>query len=357
MEEKYFTLKNISEKDDLPSLPLVTQKIIQLTYDQDKSLNDIAKVVSTDAALTLRFLKLVNSSYYGYSQEIKDLNQALSILGITNIRKMTITVSLLNIFSVDDSPEYARLFKQALTTAVAADFISQIENDKPHPDAFLSALLVNVGAFIMKFYMPKRYDEAMQTARTYGIDEFSIERMLFHTDRVEIGVAVCKKWNLPKLIVDAIGYSYNIGPIDNSDLSNESKMLYKFIYLGRIIGDIYWTQNKMYKISVFKSMAEKILGTDSTMSSDILSSIPHLIADSGYLEIRKDFGQFPTFDQISHNAEEELQKRHLQSKELFRKFLNCREKSAQQAEQLKKLEQQNKENNERLQQLAKLLKK
>ncbi len=316
----------ITEADDLPSLPIVTQKIIQLTFNPEKALTDVAKLVSTDAALSLRFLKIVNSSYYGFSKEIKDINQAVSILGILAIRNIAITLSLFDVFPIKHSPEYSNLFKQALTTAVAADFISQIGKSRSHPDVFLSALLANVGAMLLMRYLPNKYNKILYAAHEYGIEELAMEKMVLNSDRVQIGLAVCKRWNLPGIICEAIRHAYNIADVDQSNRSTEEKQLLKVVFLGRIVGDIYWAANKAYKISVFRKTAHLIMGIDENEATDILSSIPHLIEETGFLNMQSELDTIPTFQKIKKLADDELRKHHIQSEQLYRKYLITREK-------------------------------
>ena len=57
----------ISQDEYLPVLPVITQNIIQLTFDPEKALKDIARIVSKDAAFSARFIKIVNFSFSSYS--------------------------------------------------------------------------------------------------------------------------------------------------------------------------------------------------------------------------------------------------------------------------------------------------
>ncbi len=347
----------IAEADDLPSLPVVTQKIIQLTFDPEKALSDVAKLVSSDAALSLRFLKIVNSSYYGFSKEIKDINQAVSILGILAIRNIAITLSLFDVFPIKHSPEYSNLFKQALTTAVAADFISQIGKNRTHPDVFLSALLINVGAMLLMRYLPNKYNKILYAAHEYGIEELAMERMVLNSDRVQIGLAVCKRWNLPRVICNSIKHAYNISDVDESNYSSEEKQLFKVIYLGRIVGDIYWAANKTYKISVFRRTANILLGMEEKEAMDILSSIPHLIEQTGFLNLQNELESIPTFQKITMMGDEELRQHHIRSEHLYRKYLVTREKLMAETKTKKVLQIELDKSRKLIQKFAAVLKK
>ena len=60
------SLKNkVLEDDALPTIPVVAMKVLDLTQQQDVSVNDIASVVENDPALAAKILKMANSSMFG----------------------------------------------------------------------------------------------------------------------------------------------------------------------------------------------------------------------------------------------------------------------------------------------------
>ena len=55
----------LSTISNLPSLPSVTSRIIELTQSSRTHPSEIAELVSLDPSLTARVLRLVNSAFYG----------------------------------------------------------------------------------------------------------------------------------------------------------------------------------------------------------------------------------------------------------------------------------------------------
>jgi len=305
----------------------------------------------------MRFLKIVNSSYYGLSREITDLNQAVSILGILAIRNIAITLSLFDVFPIHHSPEYTNLFRQSLTTAVAAEFISHITSKKTQSDVFLSALLINIGAFILMRYLPERYSFLLKSAHKYGIEETAIEDMVLHTNRVQVGFTVAKRWKLPSIIRTAIAHGYDVKNVDQEDLPDDTKFMLKTIYLGRIVGDIYWTGNKTYNISLFKQEMFNLLSRKEDIALDVLSSIPQLIEDLGLLDLQANENIFPTFNEILQQADEELRENHIHSKRLYAEIMKTKGQLSTVKKKNKQLETELKKSNLLVQKLALHLKK
>ncbi|SEK81471.1 HD-like signal output (HDOD) domain, no enzymatic activity [Atopomonas hussainii] len=66
----------------LPTLPEVALKVREAAEDPDIDIPSMAKVLSNDAALTARLIKVVNSPLLRASKEITDLSAAVGRLGI-----------------------------------------------------------------------------------------------------------------------------------------------------------------------------------------------------------------------------------------------------------------------------------
>src|SRR3954470_23804320 len=86
--------KIISKLKDLPTLPQVVAKVMQIVSNPMASASDLNEVISVDQALTAKVLRLANSSYYGFPQEITTIAQAVVILGFNTIRNLALSVSV-----------------------------------------------------------------------------------------------------------------------------------------------------------------------------------------------------------------------------------------------------------------------
>ncbi|WP_045825138.1 HDOD domain-containing protein [Teredinibacter turnerae] len=66
----------------LPTLPEIALKVREVADDDDASIKQLSDVISTDAALTARIIKVANSPIFRAPREIEDLNMALARLGM-----------------------------------------------------------------------------------------------------------------------------------------------------------------------------------------------------------------------------------------------------------------------------------
>lgn len=66
----------------LPTLPEIALKVREVADDPEASIAQLSGVISNDAALTARIIKVANSPIFRAPREIEDLNMALSRLGM-----------------------------------------------------------------------------------------------------------------------------------------------------------------------------------------------------------------------------------------------------------------------------------
>ena len=61
-------MQKLKSANHLPSLPTVAIEVLRLAKSDDVKVDDIAKVVQNDPALSARILKVVNSPLFGMSR-------------------------------------------------------------------------------------------------------------------------------------------------------------------------------------------------------------------------------------------------------------------------------------------------
>ncbi len=331
----------IKNADDLPSLPLVTQKIMQMTSRPDTSLSEIAAVVSSDAALVVRILKIVNSAYYGFKTKTTNILQAMTILGIKGIRNIAVTLSIIDLFPTNHAEEYEILFKRSLTAAVAADFIIKIEEKSVQHNVFLAGLLQNLGTFILMRYLPEQYLGILKTAKEYALDQLVVEEAELGTNHIRIGSMVSKHWDLPLVIRAGIEYKRNIKKALSLNIPNDAKLMLQAVYIGGIAADIYWGSNKVRNIGIFKKELAYYFNYKNTAAENILSSLPHLVEDTGFTESSSG-ERIKSYETMIKEANSEI-KSSIKSKEkIYMDLVATRRLLEEKTEALKKLKRSNK---------------
>ncbi len=78
------------EKVRLPSPPAIALKILEAVREEENSFDDLARIVSTDPSLSVRILRVANSSLYGLNQPVDSLAQATGIIGTDALKNIAL---------------------------------------------------------------------------------------------------------------------------------------------------------------------------------------------------------------------------------------------------------------------------
>lgn len=80
----------------LPSLPDVALRVRQVLEQPDCSMHDLARVISTDASVAARLIKIANSVTYRGNRPIEDIRSAIARLGMQMVRTLVNQLALLS---------------------------------------------------------------------------------------------------------------------------------------------------------------------------------------------------------------------------------------------------------------------
>lgn len=204
-------IKKITESIiGLPTLPTVVSKMIQLVDNPKTSAASLAKLISTDQALTARILKLANSAYYGFPREISTVNMAIVVLGFNTVKDMGLSISVFDVFKRIKSAEnfdVARFWEHSVACGIASRMLTRNYRTRYAGEAFVAGLLHDIGKVILNQYFHEEFMEIIySTASGNSFEESEINTI--GTTHAQIGAWLAEKWNLPKIISESILYHH-----------------------------------------------------------------------------------------------------------------------------------------------------
>lgn len=82
----------------LPTLPAIALKVRKAADDPDINLNAMADVIGLDPSLSARIIKIANSAYLGRSVKVESLNQAVTRIGLTQIKNIATALAMEQLF-------------------------------------------------------------------------------------------------------------------------------------------------------------------------------------------------------------------------------------------------------------------
>lgn len=204
----------------LPSPAGVGLAILALTRDQEFSLEDLARTIQCDPALTGRIIKLANSSLHGGVEPVRNVSEAAMRLGAHSVRSLALGFTLIsgNRAGACGAFDYDGYWSRSLATAVAAQVVAQRARRPASCDAFLCGLLSGVGRLALASVHPERYEQVLLRAHNDGADLIELEREAFDLDHRELAAALLEDWRLPSSFGRAVAtFEAPVAPEDGAD--------------------------------------------------------------------------------------------------------------------------------------------
>lgn len=196
---------------DLPPLPQALAKVLAESRRNDVSAHSLEAIISTDQALSSKVLRVVNSAYYGLPGQVQSLGQACVILGVSQIRNLSLSMATManaNLSSPSARETHTRFWKHSFGAASAAQWIAKHKglNLAEEDLAFVGGLLHDIGRLFLFANFPEVYSDALATSIKNQVPMQVVEAELAGMDHAAIGGRMARTWNLPEDVCTMIEY-------------------------------------------------------------------------------------------------------------------------------------------------------
>ena len=90
-------------------------------------MKELGDIVMYDQSLTIKILALVNSAYYGFSQQISSINIALSLLGLVKVKNIIVAVAMKPMMSNQGDKELWKMAQEQIKMAAIDNNLEYFE--------------------------------------------------------------------------------------------------------------------------------------------------------------------------------------------------------------------------------------
>jgi HD-like signal output (HDOD) protein len=187
--------------DSVPPLPLVASRMFEVAENPASSASDLAQVISDDAGLTARVLRLVNSSFYGFAREISTVTESVVLLGFEAVVNLALGITIAHSIKAGESRvlDRQRFWQHSLGAAACARILSRLVGYPNSEEAFIAGLVHDVGKLFFDEYLPDEYAAVVSQLHAGERNELRAEHMALETDHTITGQMLFRKWRLPQI--------------------------------------------------------------------------------------------------------------------------------------------------------------
>ena len=198
------TIELVNGVKDIQAMPSVIVKALNVMKKPTTSMKELGDIVMFDQSLTIKILALVNSAYYGFSQQISSINIALSLLGMVKVKNIIVAVAMKPMMSNQGDKE---LWKHSMRVAAGCEYLANVTKVMDSDEAFIAGFVHDVGKIVLHMTNQKLYTKVLNAVEV-GTNILDAERKYYDSDHVKTGSLLAKRWQLPILLANIISYHH-----------------------------------------------------------------------------------------------------------------------------------------------------
>lgn len=206
-----------NDKLVLPTLPEVALKVRDTLEDEDSSMLDVAKVITTDTALSARLIQISNSPLLRASRQIETVEAAVTRMGSNMVRNLVTSVAMEQMFQATSDATDKRLrmiWENSTQVAAICSALAMPHKHLQTDQALLAGLVHDIGTLPI---LSRVEDYPDLLANVDALDNIIAKA------HIKIGEAILKKWGFSEDLVKVAAEHENLtrdhsGPADYVDL-------------------------------------------------------------------------------------------------------------------------------------------
>lgn len=196
----------------LPTLPEVALRVRDTLADEDKSLSDVSKVITTDAALSARLIQVSNSPLLRTTRTIESVEAAVTRMGSNMVRNLVTSIVMEQMFQATSDATDKRLRNlwehSTQVAAIASALTTQFTNLKSDM-SLLGGLVHDIGALPIL----SRVEDVPEILN----DTTLLDKIIAET-HCRIGERILDKWNFPPELVAVASEHENLNRNSGGDI-------------------------------------------------------------------------------------------------------------------------------------------
>lgn len=194
----------INNIDQLPSIPEVATKIINMVNNPDIPFKQVADEIARNQAMTTNVLKLANSAFFSKGKEITSIERAIVTLGLKEVKNIVLVIAAKPILDkAITGYDIAKgdLWRQGLVVATLSKEIALAIKRKDISDVvFTGGIIHNVGKVVLALFVQNSLKDILALVQSKGISFSAAELEVMGYNHQQIGEKILAKWNFPPVL-------------------------------------------------------------------------------------------------------------------------------------------------------------
>ncbi len=237
MNKKEYFISELEGIREVPTLPQIAFKLIALISNSSSSMREIGELIQDDPPLVAKILRIVNSGYYHVRNRIKNIRQAVVLLGMEEMRNLIFALSVFSTFYHIKGNKYfdfMKFWKHSAATGKVTMVLANYMGLSNATSTFIHGLLHDFGRLILQLYFRDEYESVFEFSIEHEVPLYEAELKVMEFGHDEAGAWLAEKWNLPEDVKETIRDHHRIDPE-----KVEKKVVPALVYVADCITNIW----------------------------------------------------------------------------------------------------------------------
>lgn len=213
--------KIVLRLQQLPPLPRAVSELLASFAKEDIDVEQLARQISHDQAITARVLRVANSSFYGLQNKVATIQEAVVVLGFRAVRSMVLAVGMNSAFQTDqcrgfDAEGYQR---HCVGTSLVAAGLAEMAGFN-RDLAFTAGLLHDIGQLALASNFPGEYAKVLDYRHKHDCFTVVAERDVLGIDHTQVGALLAETWHFPESLHQAVAGHHEPAAATADSLAN-----------------------------------------------------------------------------------------------------------------------------------------
>jgi len=254
--------------EKVPTLPIISQKIMEITGDENASFKKLVGIVEKDQTLAVKILKVANSAFYGLLSRVTSLEHALVVLGTNQVKSIVLGSSVHKFFSDDKGSPFdrTRFWKHAIICSQVAQLLGKHFKVGKDDSLFLAGLIHDVGKVVLDQFFHEEFLEIMDHVSSTRTTFSEAENRILGTTHYQIAAKLLKQWKFPDMVTMQVLYHH--APWYDIDFTTNSNIIYLANIFTKLAGYSCHPDEKELDLEEFAGSPEMVFVNKSGFGLD-----------------------------------------------------------------------------------------
>jgi HD-like signal output (HDOD) protein len=193
----------------IPPCPELLVRLQDALRQAEPDLNDVARIASSDVAMSAALIKAANSPLFAAGQASRTIGQALDRLGLDQTASVMVGFLAQRAIKVN-SPQLSRFWERSSKRATVMSFLAGKFPGMSADLAHTYGLFCHVGMPVMMQSVKGYQSTLVEAAARIDRSHIATENANHRTDHAVVGALVSRVWRLSPLVTASIRLHHDL---------------------------------------------------------------------------------------------------------------------------------------------------